>query len=104
MAQKARKLVKIRIPGIGLPALRRNLLCEGVSGFCVLSRQAGDALDSLFPEELEQYRAELEARLQDMDDDEPEDMAGEEFEQWADAHESLEDLLSEAEDRMDELV
>lgn len=64
----------------------------------------GDALDSLSPEELEQYRAELEVRLQDMDDDEPEDMAGEEFEQWADAHESLEDLLSEAEDRMDELV
>ena len=55
-------------------------------------------------EELEEYRAELEARLRDMDDDEPEDMAGEEFEQWADAHESLEDLLSEAEDRIDELM
>ena len=59
---------------------------------------------SLPLEELEEYRAELEARLRDMDDDEPEDMAGEEFEQWADAHESLEDLLSEAEDRIDELM
>ena len=47
---------------------------------------------------------ELEARLRDMDDDEPEDMAGEAFEAWADAHESLEDLLSEAEDRLDELM
>lgn len=64
----------------------------------------GDELDSLPLEELEEYRAELEARLRDMDDDEPENMAGEKFEQWADAHESLEDLLSEAEDRIDELM
>lgn len=64
----------------------------------------GDELDSLPLEELEEYRSELEARLRDMDDDEPEDMAGEEFEQWADTHESLEDLLSEVEDRIDELT
>lgn len=64
----------------------------------------GEELDSLMPAELEGYRDELEARLRDMDDDEPEDMAGEAFEAWADAHESLEDLLSEAEDRLDELM
>ena len=64
----------------------------------------GDELDGLSLEELEEYRSELEARLRDMDDDEPENMAGEKFEQWADAHESLEDLLSEAEDRIDELM
>ena len=64
----------------------------------------GGELDSLSLEELEEYRAELEARLRDMDDGEPEDMAGEEFEQWADAHESLEDLLSEVEDRIDDLM
>lgn len=64
----------------------------------------GNELGSLSLKELEEYRTELEARLCDMDDDEPEDMAGEEFEQWADAHESLEDLLSEAEDRIDELT
>ena len=64
----------------------------------------GDELDSLPLEELEEYRAELEARLRDMDDDEPEDMAGEGFEQWGGAHEGLEDLLSEAEDRIDELM
>lgn len=64
----------------------------------------GDELDGLSLEELEEYRSELEARLRDMDDDEPENMAGEKFEQWADAHESLEDLLSEAEDRIDELT
>lgn len=64
----------------------------------------GDELGSLPLEELEEYRAELEARLRDMDDDEPENMAGEEFEQWADTHESLEDLLSEVEDRIDELT
>ena len=63
----------------------------------------GDELDSLSLEELEEYRSELEARLCDMDDDEPEDMAGEEFERWADVHERLEDLLSEVEDRIDEL-
>ncbi len=63
----------------------------------------GDELDGLSIEELEEYRAELEARLCDMDDGEPEDMDSEEFEQWADVHESLEDLLSEVEDRIDEL-
>lgn len=46
----------------------------------------------------------METRLCDMDDDEPENMAGEAFEQWADAHESLEDLLSEVEDRIDDLM
>ena len=45
-----------------------------------------------------------QGRLRDMDDDEPEDMDSEAFEQWADAHESLEDLLSEVEDRIDELM
>lgn len=63
----------------------------------------GDELDSLPPEELEAYRTELKARLHDMDENEPADMDSEAFEQWADAHESLEDLLSEAEDRIDEL-
>lgn len=64
----------------------------------------GDELDGLSLEEPEKYRSELEARLRDMDDDEPENMAGEKFEQWADAHESLEDLLSEVENRIDELT
>ena len=64
----------------------------------------GDELDGLSLEELEEYRAELEARLCDMDNEEPEAMAGEVFEQWADAHESLEDLLSEVEDQIDELM
>lgn len=64
----------------------------------------GGGLDSLSLEELEDYRAELAARLRDMDGVEPEDMAGEAFERWAEAHESLEDLLSEAEDRIDELT
>lgn len=64
----------------------------------------GDELASLPPEELEVYRTELKARLHDMDEDEPEDMDSEAFDQWADAHESLEDLLNEAEDRIDELL
>lgn len=68
------------------------------------SATLGDELNGLSLKELEEYRAELEARLYDMDNDEPEDMAGEEFERWADAHESLEDLLSEVEDRIDELL
>ena len=63
----------------------------------------GDELERLSLEELGAYRAELEAMLCDMDNQEPEAMSGEAFEQWADAHESLEDLLSETEDRIDEL-
>ena len=61
-------------------------------------------MGSLSPEELEEHRTELEARLRGMDDEEPDNMAGEEFERWADAHESLEDLRSEMEDHMDELM
>ena len=64
----------------------------------------GNELDGLSLEELKEYRAELEARLCDMDEEEPEDMVGEAFERWADAHESLEDLLSEVEDRIDDLM
>lgn len=64
----------------------------------------GNELDSLSLEALKEYRAELEARLCDMDDGEPEDMVGEAFEQWAEDHEILEDLLSEAEDQIDELM
>lgn len=63
----------------------------------------GDELIGLSPEELEAYRADLKARLRDMDGSEPADMDSEAFEQWADVHESLEDLLSETEDRIDEL-
>ena len=64
----------------------------------------GGELDCLSLEDLKEYRAELEARLCDMDEEEPEGMAGEAFDRWADAHESLEDLLSEVEDRIDELM
>ncbi len=59
-------------------------------GFAAL----GDELDSLSLEELEKYRAELETRLCNMDDEEPENMAGEIFEQWADAHKILDGVVN----------
>ena len=43
---------------------------------------------------LEKYRAELETRLCNMDDEEPENMAGEIFEQWADAHKILDGVVN----------
>ena len=65
--------------------------------------ELGDELDSLSLKELKVYRAELEARLCDMDDDEPESGDGPEFELWTDMRESLNDLLRGVEERIDEL-
>ena len=67
-------------------------------------RVLGDELDNSVLEGLEGYRDDLEAWLCDMDDNKPEDMGSKEFERWADAHESLENMLSKAEDRINELM
>ena len=47
--------------------------------------------------------ASVRARLCQLDDAEPEDMTGEDYEAWADRHEALEDLADELSDRLDEL-
>lgn len=63
----------------------------------------GEDIEVLSQAELTGYRAELEDRLSDMEDIKPRDLASEEFSLWADVRESLKDLISEVEDRLDEL-
>jgi DNA repair exonuclease SbcCD ATPase subunit len=61
-----------------------------------------DIEDMTLPE-LEDYLAELESQLSTMDDDEPEDDSSDEYEAWAEAHEDLEDLIDDVNDRIEEL-
>lgn len=63
----------------------------------------GEDIEVLSRAELEGYHAELEDRLGDVEDARPNDPASKEFTVWADAHEGLKDLISEVEDRLDEL-
>lgn len=54
-------------------------------------------------DELKAYRNTLEEKIEQLDNQEPDDKESEEYEDWADEHEELEDLLDEVIDRLDEL-
>ncbi len=53
--------------------------------------------------ELRAYLADIREELEAMDQDEPEDETSEEFVDWAEEHEALEDLADEIIDRLDSL-
>ena len=53
-------------------------------------------------EELLAYLETLKARIAELDEAEPEDMASEEYDAWGEAHEELEDLVDEVLDLLDE--
>lgn len=53
--------------------------------------------------ELKAYQQELIRQLEALDEREPADMESEAYEAWGDAHEMLEDLLDDVQDRLDEL-
>lgn len=48
------------------------------------------------------YREELEAQIAALDEKEPRNQNSEAYEDWADRHEDLEDLLDEVLDRLDD--
>ena len=54
------------------------------------------------PEELRQYWQEIEDKIADLDEEEPEDMDSEAYDDWADRHEMLEDIRDEIEERLEE--
>lgn len=54
-------------------------------------------------DELKAYRNVLEEKIEQLDAKEPADEESEEYEDWTDEHEALEDLLDEVIDRLDEL-
>ena len=60
-------------------------------------------LDDMSREELLDYLKAVRARIDQLDEREPEDMAGEEYEAWGDQHEELEDLADEILDLLDEM-
>ena len=53
-------------------------------------------------EELRQYWQEIEEKIADLDEEEPEDMDSEAYDDWADRHEALEDIRDEIEERLEE--
>ena len=55
------------------------------------------------PAELRDYLDRLYALRKDLDSREPGDEESEEYDDWADAHEYLEDRIDEVLDRLDEL-
>lgn len=59
--------------------------------------------DTMDPEELRAYLSDIRQELEAMDEDEPEDETNEEFVDWAEEHEALEDLVDEIVDRLEAL-
>ena len=59
--------------------------------------------ESMEPEELRAYLADVREELEVMDEDEPEDETSEEFVDWAERHEELEDLADELVERLEAL-
>lgn len=59
--------------------------------------------DTMDPEELRAYLSDIRQELEAMDEDEPEDETSEEFADWAEEHEALEDLVDEIIDRLEAL-
>ena len=51
-------------------------------------------------EELQKYQAHLEQQIVEMGENEPEDQEGEEFDEWAEQHEKLEDMLDDVMDKL----
>ena len=55
------------------------------------------------PEELRAYLEDVRCELDTMDEEEPEDETGEEFVDWAERHEELEDLADEIVEQLEAL-
>ena len=60
-------------------------------------------LDAMDRDMLREYLKELRFRMEELDEKEPRNMNSEAYEEWADQHEELEDLVDEVLDRLDEM-
>ena len=67
------------------------------SAFCAMP----DPSD-LDREQLEQYLAAVQAQIDQLDEEEPEDMESEAYDAWGDRHEELEDLLEEIQELLED--
>lgn len=62
-----------------------------------------EELESMDRQQLEAYLENLNDQLAALDGKEPKNQTSEAYEEWADAHEELEDLIDEVLDYLDEL-
>lgn len=60
-------------------------------------------IQAMNAKQLHVYLKALKERIAEMDEREPKNMESEEYEDWAEAHEELEDEADEILERMDEL-
>lgn len=60
-------------------------------------------LDEMTLEQLKACYEETQQRIAALDAQEPADMESEAYENWGDAHEMLEDLLDDIQDRLEDL-
>ena len=60
---------------------------------------AAPDIDAMDADALRDYLAEIRERL---DEDEPEDMASEAYDEWSEQHEKLEDIADDILDRLEE--
>ena len=58
-------------------------------------------LDSMDREELKEALERVRALIEALDEEEPRDMNSEEYEEWGDRHEALEDLADEIMDLLE---
>lgn len=63
---------------------------------------AGPDLEAMGRAELLDCLAAVRQRIARLDQEEPEDMDSEAYDDWADRHEALEDIRDEIEDRLEE--
>ena len=61
-------------------------------------------MDAMNRRALEEYLCELRGRLAQFDEQEPENMTDEAYEQWGERHEELEDLADEVLERLDDMA
>ena len=60
-------------------------------------------LEDMSREELEAYRDEIQARIEQLDEKEPKNMNSEAYEVWAEEHEVLEDALDEVVEMLEDM-
>ena len=60
-------------------------------------------ISAMSKEELLECLTALRAQIEALDEEEPLDMESEEYEEWGEQHEALEDLVDEILERLDEL-
>lgn len=68
----------------------------------IIAFGASPDLDEMDKAALTAYLTEVRRRIAQLDEREPEDMASEEYDEWSEQHEQLEDIADDILDRLEE--